>query len=124
MMLLQIFGAILPRANMFYKENTDECFDMDIDVLEEYATCVNTEEKLHAQMSAFKEEMSLAKRSRDTHRYEQVRMQADILAKTIQHVQKTKERWELDVMDAFERSRPRCSSGNDGAAAAQPKEEV
>lgn len=109
---------------MFYKENTDECFDMDIDVLEEYATCVNTEEKLHAQMSAFKEEMSFAKRSRDTPRYEQVRMQADILAKTIQHVQKAKERWELDVIDAFERSRPRCPGGNDGAAAAQPKEEV
>ena len=84
----------------------NECFSLDIDEIEEYTSCVLAEEKMQHTMALYKRQMFDAKRSRDRHRYEQVRMHADILAKSLAHVQKRKEKHEREVMTAFECARP------------------
>ena len=84
----------------------NECFSLDIDEIEEYTSCVLAEEKMQHTMALYKRQMFDANKSRDRHRYEQVRMHADILAKSLAHVQKRKEKHEKDVMTAFESARP------------------
>jgi len=83
-----------------------------LDEIEEYTACVDTEEKMRAAMSVFKTEMREARKKRDFTRYDHKRMQADMLANSIYHVEKSRERWERKVWYAFEDAKP-TSDGPD-----------
>jgi len=91
------------------------------DIIDEYTSCVNAEEQMREEMERYKLKMREARKSRDTARYNRIRMEADILAKSMAVMQKTREEREQDVMWAFQEGKP-DDSVDSGSNSSSPVE--